>query len=235
MKKYLKLLFKERSTSRWIASGLYNSPFLFIFSFFRSLILTKKLTGRFYPILVRVNAGQKFRIRKGRNVTTMLRGVLTVNSWNGSNLPASLSLGEGCKFILEGDFIIGPNVHVSLSPSAILTIKGTRISSGSGVTCDAKIMVEKQLTIGSDCILAWDCFLTDSDWHAIGGTVRTEPVTIGDNVWISHGVSILKGSSIGSGSIVGARSVVNSRFEHKNALIAGNPARVCRQGVRWER
>ena len=130
---------------------------------------------------------------------------------------------------------MGPNVHISVGSFGVLKIKGTDKSSGSGVTCDTRIMVKKSLEIGADCIIAWDCFITDSDWHKMDGSVRTEPVIIGDNVWISHGVSILKGSSIGSGSIIGAKSIVNSKFVTKNALIVGNPARVCRQGVKWER
>jgi maltose O-acetyltransferase len=38
--------------------------------------------------------------------------------------------------------------------------------------------------------------------------VRSSPVVIGDDVWISFGVTILKGVTIGSGCVIAARSIV---------------------------
>jgi len=54
------------------------------------------------------------------------------------------------------------------------------------------------------------------------------PVTIGDNVWISAGVSILPGVTIGSNSVIGAGSVVVKNIP-ANVLAAGNPCRVIRE------
>lgn len=235
LKRFIRPFLREHPTIHWIVSGLYNAPAPFAVSFIRSLIATKRLTGRFFPTLVRLGTGQTFRVKANRNASVLLHGVLTVNQWNGSSLPSSLTLGAGSTLIIDGNFEIGPNVHISVADRAFLNIKGINTSSGSGVTCDSRIMVERSCVIGSDCIIAWDCFINDSDWQVIHGSVGTEPVTIGDNVWISHGCSILKGSAIGSGSIIGAKSVVNSKFYLKNALIVGTPARVCRQGVQWQR
>lgn len=90
MKQVLKSIFKKWPTTLWIIKGLYYSPVFFVFSFFRSLIITKTLTGRFFPISVRVGVGQRFRVKRERNAKVLLRGVLAVNQWNGSSLPASL-------------------------------------------------------------------------------------------------------------------------------------------------
>jgi acetyltransferase-like isoleucine patch superfamily enzyme len=54
-------------------------------------------------------------------------------------------------------------------------------------------------------------------------------------VWIAQGVTILKGTSIGEGSIVGAGCVVAGKKFAPRSLIVGNPARVVRQNVAWNR
>jgi acetyltransferase-like isoleucine patch superfamily enzyme len=96
-------------------------------------------------------------------------------------------------------------------------------------------MVEKSLAIGFDCIIAWDVFISDSNWHDIIGAKRNGPVVIGDHVWISHGVSILKDTSIPNGCVIGAKSLVTGIFTTENSLIAGVPAKVRRNDVEWVR
>ncbi len=54
----------------------------------------------------------------------------------------------------------------------------------------------------------------------------SEPITIGDDVWIGVGAIILKGVNIGNGSIVAAGSVVTSGTFPDKSLIAGNPAKI---------
>ncbi|MHB8210556.1 MAG: acyltransferase [Acidithiobacillus sp.] len=96
-------------------------------------------------------------------------------------------------------------------------------------------MIEKYCSIGTDCIIAWDVFISDSDWHNIVGSERNDPVFIGDDVWIAHGVSITKGSMVPKGSVVGAKSLVLRGHFPEKSLIAGIPATVRRTGVEWSR
>lgn len=55
-------------------------------------------------------------------------------------------------------------------------------------------------------------------------------IVIGNNVWIGSNVTILPGVKIGDGAIVGAGSVVTHDVE-KNAVVAGNPAKVLKYCV----
>lgn len=56
--------------------------------------------------------------------------------------------------------------------------------------------------------------------------IKTSPIVIGNNVWLSANVIILPGVRIGNNCIVGAGSVVTKSFEEDNLIIAGNPAKI---------
>jgi NDP-sugar pyrophosphorylase family protein len=81
-------------------------------------------------------------------------------------------------------------------------------------------------------MLASGVYITDSDWHGIydrldyiGGS---EPVVIGNNVWLGDSSIICKGTTIGDNSIIGAGSVVTKDIQ-ANVIAAGNPAKVIRK------
>lgn len=235
MRELLARCFKPGSSSRWVVAGFYHYPFRFVFSLFRSLVATKTLTGRYFPLRVRIGRGQRLRLKIAANARTTLIGNLLVNSWGGKEVTSSLSCADRSSLVISGDFEMGPDVHIELAQGAKLSLGGKKNSSASGITCDTRIMVENSLVIGSDCIIAWDVFISDSDWHDIVGSARSSPVAIGENVWISHGVSVLKGAVIPSGCIVGAKSLVVSAFDSQKTLIAGVPAKVVRHEVEWSR
>ncbi len=80
----------------------------------------------------------------------------------------------------------------------------------------------------------------DSDLHKIidiHTRQRLNPdkaVSIGENVWIGSRVIVCKGASIASGSIVAAGAICTGELLQGNALFGGVPARLLREGVRWE-
>jgi acetyltransferase-like isoleucine patch superfamily enzyme len=235
MKTVLARRLKHGSLARWLLAGFYRNPVRFSVSLYRSLIATKKLTGSLYPLRVRIQSGQSLRIRLGNKVDVTLIGNLEINSWDGTDTTSSISCSNESKLAIHGNFDIGPNCHIQLAHGAKLTLGGSKVQGGSGITGNSRIMVEDFISIGCDCIIAWDVFISDSDWHNIFGIARCSPTLIGDHVWISHGVSVLKGSVIPSGCIVGAKSLVRNAFDTENALIAGIPARVIKDDVEWSR
>lgn len=235
MRRLIAKLLKPGSVGRWAAVGLYHNPIYFTAALYRSIVATKKLTGKYLPIRVRIGIGQKLRVNINKKAIVKLFGNLIVNSWGGSNIPSSISCGAGSNLQIEGDFEIGPGVHIEIIQGGKLTLGGKKYSTGSGITCNSRVMVEKSIAIGYDCIIAWDVFISDSNWHEIAGIDRSAPVVIAEHVWISHGVSVLKGAEIPAGCIVAAKSLVNSTFDKEKALIAGVPAKVARREVEWTR
>lgn len=136
---------------------------------------------------------------------------------------STLSIGENAKLEVASEFTIGPGTHLSISSGGHLSISGKANESASGITCRTRIMVEQDVRIRKDCIFAWGCVISDSDWHVISGRPGCVPVRIGDNVWISHDFSVVKGATIPHGCIVASK--ISCRQQAISGLLpAGGPA-----------
>ncbi|EKD71404.1 MAG: hypothetical protein ACD_46C00193G0005 [uncultured bacterium] len=98
------------------------------------------------------------------------------------------------------------------------------------------IKCAKKINIGNNCAISWNVTLIDSDFHpwSVNDVNReiSETIIIEDHVWIGNNSIILKGVTIGEGSIVGAGSIVTKNVP-KNCLVAGNPAKIIHQNVKW--
>ena len=57
--------------------------------------------------------------------------------------------------------------------------------------------------------------------------METDPIIIGDDVWLGTGVIVTKGVNIGDGAIVAAGSVVTKDIP-PNTVFAGSPAKFIR-------
>ncbi len=100
---------------------------------------------------------------------------------------------------------------------------------------NCKIHVYKQLIIGSNTIISWNVSIMDGDGHSlIYGDKNNTPMSIiiGNNVWIGNNAIILKGVNIGDNSVIAAGSVVTQSVP-SCSLVAGNPAKIIRQGIDW--
>lgn len=101
-----------------------------------------------------------------------------------------------------------------------------------------RVMIFSGLKIGNACGIAWDCQFLDDDQHQIttdgvAPRLTTEPIEIGNHVWIASKVTVLKGTRIGDGCVVASGATVRGDFSEPGCLIAGTPAKVVRRGILW--
>ena len=81
--------------------------------------------------------------------------------------------------------------------------------------------------------------IMSSDGHSIleiNKNIRinqAQSIMIENNVWLADNVTILKGSYISKGSVVGINSLVTKKYEEKNLIIVGNPARIVKRNIEW--
>ncbi|HPC02624.1 MAG TPA: acyltransferase [Syntrophales bacterium] len=208
----------------------------FLYRAIRSIIISRKVTEskRIVPIRI-FSPFLKINISVAPTAQFVCNDILRISAWQSGNEPVSITLAEKSRLEIGGEFVIGNGTKISLDKGSHLFIGGKKHESVSGITENCKIMVKKKVHIGADCIISWNAYITDCDWHFISGKAVQNDVTIGDHVWIACNTSILKGSKIGNNCIVGAHSVVSMKTIPDDSIIAGNPVRILSNNIQWSR
>jgi len=184
----------------------------------KNVQLSGKVTGNNNRIIF-AGAHQPSRVNvnvTGDNNLVVFVGMLVARGLEiaiGSHIPAHRTVLN-----VEKEFSIEPNGRFLLytSGGALRIGRNCMFSSNVTVRCGESPHLLFDLETGA--------FLDQS-----------KGVDIGDHVWIGENAYITKSASVGDECVVGACSVVTRRFDVKNAAIAGNPAKVVREGIQWHR
>jgi len=139
--------------------------------------------------------------------------------------------GPGRVFVGDNVFIDGrghPVTPFTHHVDALISIGSNSFLNGTRFGC------QKKIVIGDYAILG-DARILDTDFHSIypdrwsnDAIVRSEPITIGKNVWVAAAAAILKGVKIGDNSVVGFGSIVTEDVPN-NCVVVGNPAKVVKR------
>lgn len=202
-------------------------------SVFKSFYYSLKFRGRVY-------IGKKSILNLDETAKIIIKNNAVLNLGTDYKFPAPLSLnmGPNAKMIINGNTQIMKGCFIEIMRGAVFEL-GARTSFNE----QTRIKVSKRLYVGNDSIFAYKSFIIDSDVHKIAKKGDLEKITanditkeiiVEDHVWIGTNVIILKGVKIGSGSVIGAGSVVTKDIP-KNVLAAGNPCRVIKDNITWER
>lgn len=98
----------------------------------------------------------------------------------------------------------------------------------------------RKIHVGKDCMFAVGICIKTTDAHPIYDLETNQrinankDVIIGEHVWIGRDAYVSKGTVIPAGCVVGARSFVNKVFTKENCVIAGIPAKVVKENIRWD-
>lgn len=142
-------------------------------------------------------------------------------------------VNKGCIFDIKkitfgSNIELATNIHIF--GSGTLKIGNNTFIGNSTVIC-----VDKFLEIGSDTMIAPNCYITDTNHGTRGNLLmrkqplRTKDTLIGSNVWIGATCCILSGSSIGNGSVIGAGSVINSKIEENSFVVPNREKKISRR------
>ncbi len=157
-------------------------------------------------------------------VTHFTKLNITIHGNNNIITIGSCSSGSGFSICMEDDnnrvvlgrqFTVGPNTELAV-------IEGTTIE------------------FGDDCMLSANITLRTGDSHSITDLQgnRTNPsksIKIGNHVWIGNTVLIFKGTQVADNSIVAGGTVGGGKIYPSHSIIGGNPAKVVKEGVNWDR
>jgi len=127
--------------------------------------------------------------------------------------------------------LFAPTKLRTLSPTARIVIDDFVGLNGTSIVARSKTV-----RIGKGTIIAPNCVIMDSDFHAVWPPEnrimnpvfeKDADVLIGNNVWLGSQVMILKGVTIGDNSVICAGSVVSHDIP-ANVLAGGIPAKAIR-------
>lgn len=163
-------------------------------------------------------------------------------------------LGKESKLIIHpgvkcygANFDLHDRATIELFPrvllrGSLLAHHGCTISIGENTRCNDNLNIRTaegtRVSLGKNCLIA-RATIRSSDMHPIydlASGERLNPgrsVEIGDHVWMAQDAFIVKGVKVGSGSVLAAYAVVTKDVP-ESCIVAGNPARVVRTGIRWD-
>lgn len=170
---------------------------------------------------------------------------------NGNN--NQIDIGDNCylynvKFYIRGNnhkISIGNNVLFHHGSSIWFEDKCGSLAIGDNTTFeDVHIAVTEPnstVRIGNDCMFAYDIDIRTGDSHSIidlktnKRTNFAKNVSFGNHIWVAAHCLILKGCSIPDGCVVATGSVLTKSIESTDTVVAGNPAKIVKNGISWER
>lgn len=139
-------------------------------------------------------------------------------------------IGGGKTVVKSSEFCTQDNNSI-IKIGEDFTMEGGHIAATEG----------HSIRIGRDCMFSGDIEIRNGDSHTMIDEVskrrinHAKDVVIGNHVWLCAHSRVLKGSVVPDYSIVGNSTIVTGTFETTNTIIAGNPARIVRKDINWDR
>jgi len=124
---------------------------------------------------------------------------------------------------------------------------GVKIKIGRYFTCEPDCQFflynsRNSVSIGDECMFSNSIILRAGEsphllFDKDSGEYLdvSEGVFIGDHVWVGERAYITKRATIPNECVIAACAVVTKRFDKENCVLAGNPAKIVREGVQWIR
>lgn len=197
-------------------------------SLFKTLYYNVKLHGNMKP---KFKIGSNSIIMLNKNSKMNIEDSLSFGVLYSSKQKSLLNLGDSSILDVKG-LIVGNGCRVSVGPNATF-----KVGKNVFINENTRVMVSEKVEIGDNCMIGWNVNIIDSDRHNVYydgvKTKSAKEISIGDDVWIGFNSSILKGVTIGKGAIVSSNSVVTKDVP-PYTLVAGVPAKVIKENVKWE-
>lgn len=174
-------------------------------------------------------------LKKTKIINIGKRNSITIGKGSSLNNCQIIIKGNDCSLNIIGGKISNVVFYIEDNNSSIEIGHSFSVGSGHFAATEGK-----KIKIGNDCMFSNDIEIRNGDSHSIvdiqGKRINPAKDTIiGNHVWLTAHVRIMKGSIIPDNCIIGNSSVVSSCLEESNSLYAGNPIKLLRNNISWER
>lgn len=169
-----------------------------------------------------------FDIRKGAKIH-IGENLIFGKSWtNGSKIETRLLMNENSKLIIQNHYTIHAGSFIDILKNGKLILHSGFMNEHVQIVCGS------QIVIGEGCAIGRDVVISDHDGHYIENPNYkiSQPINIGNHVWIGQGAVIRKGVTIGDGAVIASYAVVTKDVPAK-CIVAGCPARIIKKDINW--
>lgn len=135
---------------------------------------------------------------------------------------------------------MGAEFHIEQNNNQLLIEKGTTFHGREGYPIHIALDEGSKVLIHEDCMFSNGIQIRSTDSHSIvdlkGKRLNpAENIIIEKHCWIGLGCIILKGTHIAEHTVVAAGTVCTKKYKQGNVVLAGNPAKIVKQEIDWDR
>ena len=185
----------------------------------------------------------KVKIKERQDIETFLKRDGLFISVVGQNNTIDLGLIGYC--VNPQLNITGLQIYIGGAADGFINPDLPRYASNCNVGtvfCGTRIYLQddnSSVTVGKNCMFSWGIDVWCTDVHTIldmDGNITNygKNIEIQDHVWVGKDSKIGKNTKISKDSIIGWNSVVTKKFDQTNVVIAGNPAKIVKEGINWD-
>lgn len=202
------------------------------YNFLRNNIKTNILKGAYFL----PSSHSVINISKKSKVTLNARFRFGRKRIKGSQLESRLLIEDGATVEINSNFGTMYGSDVEIFKGAILKVGGAEFDTHGGSNINFTLICGNKIEIGYHVMMGRNVTIRDNNgghYLSMQGYKESQPVKIGNHVWLCEGCTIMPGAKIGDGSIIGAGSVVYGHIP-PYSLVFGNPAKVIQTNTYWK-
>lgn len=150
-----------------------------------------------------------------------------------SKLESRMLIEKNGKMIIKDSFSLGYGANIEIFKNAELIISG---GYGAYTNINTTIICSDKIEIGEGLRCGRNVTIRDNNGgHYISkdGYKNSQPIVIGNKVWLGEGCLIMPGVTIGDGAIIAAKSIVTKNVP-PHSIVKGHPARVTDTNIFWK-
>ena len=197
-------------------------------TFFKINFLSKKVIRKRHSLFNNIS---RTVVQIDDNSHLVLNSSLTtgVKQVKHSRMETRIWLEQNSEMIVNGPFQVFGNSYIRVAKGGKLVLNGGFINENVQITAGDVVEIGSGATVGRDVVIrSFDGHIIHQEGYKV-----SEPIKIGKHVWIGQGATILKGVTIGDGAIIAAGAVVTKDVP-AGSIVAGIPAKVIKNNVKWQ-